>query len=288
MYALAAAFALAAVLCSGGCPLLRHSVGGRFFQGSRRVSVSELRLSSTTRRRVFISRISYIICAALALYTHVFTALVIAAVNVHAFWQILHGHAAQAADRSSRRIRSILLGRWMLLQFGVLLLYAIWLHTFLYQVLVRPRQGWRPPLEPLDLGREFLLFCGRMVIGQFVYPQDLYYALKNLSGTLWNSEALIEAPRQSALFPLAVTVGLLGLISGTRAVRGLPPTLFYFPLALTTGILPAIRQRMELSRYLMLLSPYYFLLVAAGLAQVKAPLVRLSLTLLLGLSMGFG
>lgn len=55
MYALAAAFTLAAVLCY----VILWEVD--FFRAPRRVSVSESRLSSTTRRRVLISRISHII-----------------------------------------------------------------------------------------------------------------------------------------------------------------------------------------------------------------------------------
>ncbi|GBC81894.1 hypothetical protein HRbin10_01009 [bacterium HR10] len=230
--------------------------------------------------------LGYILAGALALYTHVFSALVLAAVNLHFFGVLGH----RARRRELRTSARLLVRRWMMWQLGVLLLYAPWVTTFVYQVFSRPRQGWRPPLEGVRLVGELFLFLGKMSVGSFVYPQGVYYAMKNLIEYRWTAEMLLRAAENLSLYPLAIGLGVFLLGRGVRAAQGgLLQVLFFLPLVLICGVLLVIRQYMDFGRYLMMIAPYYFLLVAAGVMTLGAAWKRgaaiglLILPMLLGL-----
>lgn len=211
--------------------------------------------------------LGYMLSGALALYTHVFGALVLVAVNLH-FLGLIRCRARRGellhSPWSSLR-------RWGLWQLGLVALYAPWLTTFVYQVFSRPRQGWRPPLDGLLLVGEFFLFCGKIVVGPFVYPQGVYYAMKNLVEYRWNGEMLFRALENLSLYPLAIGLGVLLLWKGMRAAAGagLLQALFFIPMGLICGVLLVIRQYMDFGRYLMPITPYYFLLLAAGIMSLR-------------------
>jgi len=206
--------------------------------------------------------LGYMLAGALALYTHVFSALVLAAVNLHFFGLLWH----RARQRELRTSAWASMRRWMMWQLGLLLLYAPWVTTFVYQVFSRPRQGWRPPLEGVRLVGELFLFLGKVSVGSFVYPQGVYYAMKNLIEYRWTAEMLLRAAENLALYPLAIGLGLFLLWRGRRtaAGAGLLQALFFIPVILICGVLLVVRQHMDFGRYLMMIAPYYFLLVAAG------------------------
>ncbi len=211
--------------------------------------------------------LGYMLAGALALYTHVFSALVLAAVNLHFFGMLWH----RVRRRELRTSVRSLVRRWMMWQLGVLLLYAPWVTTFVYQVFSRPRQGWRPPLEGVRLMGELFLFFGKMSVGSFVYPQGVYYAMKNLIEYRWTAEMLLRAVENLSLYPLAIGLGVFLFGRGVRAARGgLLQALFFLPLVLICGVLLVIQQYMDFGRYLMMIAPYYFLLVAAGVMTLDA------------------
>jgi hypothetical protein len=209
----------------------------------------------------------YMLSGALALYTHVFGALVLTALAVH-FLGLVAWRSHQGDLPAPPRL---LLRRWALWQLGLGLLYAPWVTTFIYQVFSRPRQGWRPPLEALTLVGECFLFLGKMSVGAFVYPQGVYYALKNLFEYRWTGEMLLRAWENLSLYPLAIGTGAFLLWRGGRAVGGvnLLSVLFFLPVILIGGILLVIRQYMDFGRYLTMITPYYFLLLAAGVMTIR-------------------
>ncbi len=209
----------------------------------------------------------YMLSGALALYTHVFGALVLTALAVH-FLGLVAWRSHQGDLPAPPRL---LLRRWALWQLGLGLLYAPWVTTFIYQVFSRPRQGWRPPLEALTLVGECFLFLGKMSVGAFVYPQGVYYALKNLFEYRWTGEMLLRAWENLSLYPLAIGTGAFLLWRGGRAVGGvnLLSVLFFLPVILISGILLVIRQYMDFGRYLTMITPYYFLLLAAGVMTIR-------------------
>ncbi len=233
------------------------------------------------------SALSYMLLGALALYTHVFGALVLMVLGMHFLGLLawLSHRGEQPASVGS------LLRRWAVWQLGLGLLYAPWVPTFFYQVFSRPRQGWRPLLDETTLVGEFFLFLGEALVGAFVYPQGVYYALKNLLEYRWTGEMLWRAVENLSLYPLAIGIGLFLLWRGTRAADrvGLLPTLFFLPVLLICGVLLVIRQHMDFGRYLLLITPYYFLLLAAGIMALGARWKRglaiglVSLPMLLGL-----
>jgi mannosyltransferase len=209
----------------------------------------------------------YMLSGALALYTHVFGALVLTALAVH-FLGLMAWRSHRGDLPAPPRL---LLRRWALWQLGLGLLYAPWVTTFIYQVFSRPRQGWRPPLEALTLVGECFLFLGKMSVGAFVYPQGVYYALKNLFEYRWTGEMLLRAWENLSLYPLAIGTGAFLLWRGGRAVGGvnLLSVLFFLPVILISGILLVIRQYMDFGRYLTMITPYYFLLLAAGVMTIR-------------------
>lgn len=209
----------------------------------------------------------YMLSGALALYTHVFGALVLTALAVH-FLGLVAWRSHRGDLPAPPRL---LLRRWALWQLGLGLLYAPWVTTFIYQVFSRPRQGWRPPLEALTLVGECFLFLGKMSVGAFVYPQGVYYALKNLFEYRWTGEMLLRAWENLSLYPLAIGTGAFLLWRGGRAVGGvnLLSVLFFLPVILISGILLVIRQYMDFGRYLTMITPYYFLLLAAGVMTIR-------------------
>ncbi|MCS6817598.1 MAG: glycosyltransferase family 39 protein [Blastocatellia bacterium] len=228
----------------------------------------------------------YMFSGALALYTHVFGALVLAAMNLHFLGLVMRRARRGVLPHSYWSS----LRRWGLWQLGLVILYGPWLTTFVYQVFSRPRQGWRPPLDGLVLVGEFFLFCGEMVVGSFVYPQGVYYALKNLAEYRWNTEMVLRALEQLSLYPLAIGLGVFLLWRGVRRATGagVLQACFFLPLGLICGVLLVIQQYMDLGRYLMLITPYYFLLLAAGIMSVRAAWKRWLATGLLSLSMILG
>jgi len=209
----------------------------------------------------------YMLSGALALYTHVFGALVLTALAVH-FLGLVAWRSHRGDLPAPPRL---LLRRWALWQLGLGLLYAPWVTTFIYQVSSRPRQGWRPPLEALTFVGECFLFLGKMSVGAFVYPQGVYYALKNLFEYRWTGEMLLRAWENLSLYPLAIGTGAFLLWRGGRAVGGvnLLSVLFFLPVILISGILLVIRQYMDFGRYLTMITPYYFLLLAAGVMTIR-------------------
>lgn len=209
----------------------------------------------------------YMLSGALALYTHVFGALVLTALAVH-FLGLVAWRSHRGDLPAPPRL---LLRRWALWQLGLGLLYAPWVTTFIYQVFSRPRQGWRPPLEALTFVGECFLFLGKMSVGAFVYPQGVYYALKNLFEYRWTGEMLLRAWENLSLYPLAIGTGAFLLWRGGRAVGGvnLLSVLFFLPVILIGGILLVIRQYMDFGRYLTMITPYYFLLLAAGVMTIR-------------------
>jgi mannosyltransferase len=209
----------------------------------------------------------YMLSGALALYTHVFGALVLTALAVH-FLGLVAWRSHRGDLPAPPRL---LLRRWALWQLGLGLLYAPWVTTFIYQVSSRPRQGWRPPLEALTFVGECFLFLGKMSVGAFVYPQGVYYALKNLFEYRWTGEMLLRAWENLSLYPLAIGTGAFLLWRGGRAVGGvnLLSVLFFLPVILIGGLLLVIRQYMDFGRYLTMITPYYFLLLAAGVMTIR-------------------
>jgi len=223
---------------------------------------------ASSERRLLGWAFIYMLSGALALYTHVFGALMLMALAVH-FLGLIAWRSRRGELSAPPRL---LVRRWALWQLGLGLLYAPWVTTFIYQVFSRPRQGWRPPLEALTFVGEYFLFLGKMSVGAFVYPQGVYYALKNLLEYRWTGEMLLRAWENLSLYPLAIGIGVFLLWRGTREVGGMSllSALFFLPVILIGGVLLVIRQYMDFGRYLMMITPYYFLLLAAGVMTIRA------------------
>lgn len=227
--------------------------------------------------------VGYVLCTTLALYTHNFAWLVVGAVMLH-FLVSLREHA-----RMQQPIGS-LLRRWITLHLVILLLFSPWIGPFLFQVGTRPRQGWRPPLTTVGVVLQDLLFFGKMIVGYFIFPHQVGEALRDLMRDPWSGHRLVMALRVLSLYPVAVIGSLLLLVRGTT----MAPTsrvisiLFWAPLGAVTGLLLVLKQGSDLGRYLMLISPYFFMLLAAGIDRVRSLPVRVVVIMVIGLAMVSG
>jgi mannosyltransferase len=255
MYALVTAFSLVAVFF-----YLRLLEDGRFRPGDQ---------------------IGYVLCTTLAVYTHNFAWLVVGGVWFHflgVVWSRLKGGQPVAP----------LFGRWVYLHLAVLVLFSPWLGPFLFQVGVRPRQGWRPPLTTTGVFVGDLLFFGKMIVGYFVFPPQGAELWRGFLHEPWSGERLFTVLRSASLYPLAVMVSLILLLRGLMAPVRLVPILFCVPLGVVTALLLVLKQASDLGRYLMLISPYFFMLLAAGTDRVRSPRRRWAVMGGVALMMGVG
>jgi uncharacterized membrane protein len=268
MYALVTVLTLGAVLAFIGLLRQEGLLVPEFEapDGKKTLGIPVATPPQAQARRAVRGAVGYVLSAALALYTHVFGALVLLAVNLHFLGLLLYRRRRKELVTSAGRLAR----RWGVWQLGLALLYAPWASTFVYQVLSRPRQEWRPPLRVSDLFQELLLFCGKVSVGPFVYPQGFFYALRNLVEYRWNTDMLLRALENASLYPLAIGVGVFFLWKGARAARaGLVQALFFLPVMVICALLFVIRQYMDFGRYLTMITPYYFLLLAVGITTLQ-------------------
>lgn len=224
--------------------------------------------------------IGYVLCMTLAVYTHNFAWLVMGAVIVHFLVSL----------RERTRVQQPvghLLRQWITLQLAILVLFLPWIGPFLFQVGTRPRQGWRPPLTTAGVFLQDLLFFGKMIVGYFIFPHQVAEALRALVHDPWSGSRLGMALRVLSLYPVAVIVSLILLVRGTTMAPNsrIISILFWVPLGAVTGLLLVLKQGSDLGRYLMLISPYFFMLLAAGVERLRSLPVRAIVIMVIGLTM---
>jgi uncharacterized membrane protein len=259
MYALVAVFSLAATWCY--VILLQSGFSSR------------------------VGKFGYVVCATLAVYTHIFALLLLAAISLHFLWDLI--------DRFRRGERAVVkqqLRTWLLLHLAVVIFFAPWLSTFFYQVKTQPRQDWRMPVSALGVFGEQLLFFARMIIGYYSYPQDLTYVARDLAGAGLSWSLLTIIFRAPVFYVIGLAIAVVCLVRGTLAKHStrLVKVLFYAPLAAAIVILLIVKRHMDMARYLLLISPFYMLLIAVGLEELKAAWARVVMLVLLSLAVGAG
>lgn len=224
--------------------------------------------------------IGYVLCTTLALYTHNFAWLVAGAVMLHFLVSL------RERVRMEQPIGP-LLRRWITLHLVILLLFSPWIGPFLFQVGTRPRQGWRRPLTMAGVFLEDLLFFGKMIVGYFIFPHQVGEALRDLLRDPWSGRRLGSALRVLSLYPVAVISSLILLVRGTTmaASNRIIPILFWVPLGAVTGLLLVVKQGSDLGRYLLLISPFFFMLLAAGIDRVRSLYVRVFVIMAISLAM---
>jgi hypothetical protein len=93
--------------------------------------------------------------------------------------------------------------------------------------------------------------------------------------------------RAPVFYVIGLTIAIVCLVRGTLAAEGTKvlKLLFYIPLAGTMIILLIVKRHLDMARYLLLISPFYMLLIAAGIEQLKTSWRRV---VIIGLSVAMG
>jgi 4-amino-4-deoxy-L-arabinose transferase-like glycosyltransferase len=209
--------------------------------------------ASSPRRPRWIFWLGYILSAAAGLYTLYYFAFLILYENLFVVgWWL--------AARVRNRERPLSLGRWVLAQALVVMLYAPWIPTAARQALQPPVPPWR---DFTGLASATVESWTALALGQSVEP-----------GTILVWPVL--------LFILAVyLLGLLGLVRGRRRWPTAVLLCGYTSAPLAVIYLLSLHTPLFHARYVFTYSPAFYLLVAAGLVEISR---RTRLAMLIGLA----
>ncbi|MBX7223926.1 MAG: glycosyltransferase family 39 protein [Blastocatellia bacterium] len=203
----------------------------------------------------------YFVCELAAVYSHYFALLMLGALSLHVlfvFWN-------RRGDAVFAPLRFRFLGIWCGVQALVVIGFSPWVQTFLNQS--RRGQPWRTPTPLPQALFNVLSVLKDFALGYATEFDDFEQAWRS-SGTslftLTEQTVMYTVGGTVLLTILVLSVGktLLALRQGDEK-RMLALLLFAAPLAV--GVAVTLRQSLQLSRYLLIITPYLFLLIAFGL-----------------------
>ncbi|HNB72566.1 MAG TPA: glycosyltransferase family 39 protein [Acidobacteriota bacterium] len=206
----------------------------------------------------------YILCSVAGMYTHYFGMLIVAAINVH---------FALAVFQNWQHSRNLALWKprlmtWVRAQVAIGLLFAPWVPIFLFQA--KRGQPWRSPTPPLEAALNVLVFIKEAVIGCASELIDLgqvfIHGVSHFGGYGY---VLVYYAAGGTLILIALLIALgLSTQSFVKAeeTQYFAAILFLVPLAVAFWV--SLRQSIHLSRYLIIITPYLFLLVALALDRL--------------------
>lgn len=229
-------------------------------------------------------RIGFVALFVAALHTHYFTAFILAALNLHFFAQ--HGLARRLSAAQPRKLAT-----WIGLNVSIALACVPWLlFVISHPAVGRVKQDWRTLITLSDGVRHLRDLFIQMTVGYYVYPEDLSYAYTNYRNYPQAADARQFFAHRFLIFGVGIPVMLGLLLRGIWHVRRHAREilfLFFVPLLLVLGVLVVTQREMVLSRYLMMASPYFWIMVAAGAMSLKTLSRRILVTspLLLAMSL---
>ncbi|MCS6804801.1 MAG: glycosyltransferase family 39 protein [Acidobacteriota bacterium] len=201
-----------------------------------------------------------------ALYTHYFTSFILAAVNIDFLRHYLR--AKQRADEPATTLR-----RWLRLNAIIALACLPWLAFIIsYPPTGRVSSDWRVATTIEDGLRQVWNLLFQMTMGYAIYPHELAHALANYRQYPDSAEArcyfqhrLMTAGLGMSLMIAVTLKGLWQIRRNGRELLGL----FGIPLLLVMLVMLTWQREMVLSRYLMMISPYFFMMTAAGIVTLR-------------------
>jgi uncharacterized membrane protein len=203
----------------------------------------------------------YALLSAAAMYTHYFAMLIVAALNVH--WLL---HTLGLGRRGAPNLRRLVIA-WTLAQTLIGVLYLPWIGVFLTQA--KRGQPWRTPTPVVEAVQNGAAFIGVAVFG---YGTDLDAVNAPTANAARSPEQTARLQvqwlaRLVAFFLLAVGLGwgAVGLLRGEER-EYFHAVLFLVPLVIAIGV--SLRQSIDLSRYLLIITPHLFCLTATGFARL--------------------
>jgi 4-amino-4-deoxy-L-arabinose transferase-like glycosyltransferase len=231
-------------------------------------------------------RIGFVVLFVAALHTHYFTTFILAAVNLHFLAQYFKTRRQPTFPPAPVRW-------WMGLNAIVLLACIPWLF-FVWQhpAEARVRHDWRSLVTLMDGIRHLRDLFLQMTVGYSVYPEDLRVAFSNYRTYPEAADARHFFYHRFLIFGVGVPVMIGVFITGLWRMRrqaGITLLLFFVPLLLILILMFVAQREMSLSRYLMITSPYFGIILAVGLASLKTVgrriLTASSLMLAMGLAL---
>ncbi len=228
-------------------------------------------------------RIGFILLFAAALHTHYFSLFILLTLHlqfwVKSFWR----QRSPASPPKTMRI-------WIWLNMGIGLACVPWgLFVVLHPAVGRVQHDWRLLLALKDGVIQLRDLVIQMTVGYHVYPHDLSYAFNNVLRYPGAVDAQYFFFHRFLIFGVGVPVMLGMLARGLwfawrQASEAL--VLLFIPLLLILIVMFVAQREMILSRYLMMTSPYFFLILATGVVSLKAARCRILTAGSLMLSMG--
>ena len=204
--------------------------------------------------------IGFVLLFAAALHMHYFTSFMLATVGLHAVvsWR-RSGHPIGALI-----VPAVLLG-------AVALLYVPWLWYFLQHRGGNPFVDWRRVITMADVPFELGTLFRQFLLGPSVHARELADAFDNVSRYPVDGRVLTAFLRVLLIFVAGTPVAVVCFLRGAAWLRrraGVTLFLFVGPVAMALLVMAAAQRQMELSRYLMMASPYFMIIVAAGLLSL--------------------
>ncbi|GEM_PF-605172 len=208
-------------------------------------------------------RVGFALLFVAALHTHYFAALMLAAVNAHFFFHDV---------RPGRSPQSMTVREWIGLNASVLLAVVPWTTFVLLHPGIGVGQDWRPPLSLIGGIKELRDLFSQMTVGYNVYPWELITALVNYRRYPEAADARAFFIHRFLIFGLGVPAMIACFLRGLWLLRRRGEVILWLcfvPLGMLVLGMMMIRRGMELSRYLMIISPYFAIMLAAGTVSLN-------------------
>ncbi len=206
----------------------------------------------------------YILCGVGGMYTHYFGMLIVAAINVH---------FALAVFQNWQRSRNLALWKprlmtWVRAQVAIGLIFAPWVPIFLFQA--KRGQPWRSPTPPAEAAFNVLVFLKEAAIGcasELIDLVQVYVHGVSHFG-LYGYALVFYAIGGTFMVILLLAALKSGATSFLKAEEKdyFAAIVFLVPLAVAFWV--SLRQSIHLSRYLIIITPYLFLLIASALDRL--------------------
>lgn len=225
---------------------------------------------------------TYFWCGLTALYFHYFTMFALAAFAVHFLVVLfLDQNPDGATDEQKAPSRLTRLRDWMLAHVALGILFSPWIPVFLEQA--GRGQTWRKKLTPADVVWNIAAFVQEATLGYSIFFDNVRDWLTrlvtnnvHLDRWFFSSQIALNSGIVVFLCGLALWGIIAWLENRSRPItlRLFPVILFGVPLFIASAA--SLRQSLQLSRYLIYITPFLFFFIAYGCLRLKNRWVQIA------------
>ncbi len=238
----------------------------------------------------------YVLAAIVLLFTHPVAGTLLVALNLDAlvlWWQL----RARRVDGLAPAGKAPPALGWIVAQVAVLAAVGLYL-AFLRLGSAALSQAWRGSLGFERSLRSAMMLPFGAIGGQGFYPSDFWFAFNDLMqrGSAFGRVATLFFVQPLTLFVIVVAAdAAIRERSRVRHEAGAPPQvrgarrllLFALIIPLIFAVIISISAALETARYFLFVVPFFFLLLADGLAALR-PRARCAALVALGIAMVIG